>query len=1234
MRRIRCCQESLHLMFSMLLTALTVGYDSPTAAAPALGDRRPAETQVVVTGHGPDHIALSVSNLLGASSVDWLALRDVLTTSSRDPSNLSLTIYVAIPDCDGVDVECRLNGREPNPNGNARRRPVEKLARVVTVSRLRDQSVAIVSLSVEGIRRLQPSDEESLQLELRFRNPRGPIYADLGPMKRLVDGLLVRDGTASIRSRAASRPITAGAGGQVTWATGSSWQQAMQSAIDANTDYLMIMADELSEELVDSLAFQRATFNELNVTIVKMSQIDATPDAESTPITIRNLIKGVYDSRSAAHSSDSLLSHVLLIGDAVRPDTTTVIPSYYGFAGSPDYFHAADSYYSFLSEDPEDDVFPDVFLGRLPVDAASSASPPDPDWELRNVVHKICGYQQNGLLGRKLLLISGGIGISERLPYRPYFASLIERLPSWVVADSMHREEYPDDNDPVDGPRDLEFSERVADRLNTDEYGVFGYFDHGNPFILPESFYAQHYDTLQTVNSLPLALLYGTDIGRFDLPAFNTKSYVCLRPASPTNPWEVTPATELDSCDVVAERLLLQEHGAIGSIAMSRTADGQHAPVVFTSMMRALFEENAFSLGEILLATRMLMYPNSSPDRNLTLFGDPALNIMWENGVSPEDTVDLSISASHIRPLDAIKGKYVTNSSVTLAVGVENKRTALATSVAYEVWEGQPGTGTLKASSAIAEVPGFNHVAWDTITVSGLQAGIVELFVQVDTTAYPEPTYFNNIASRKVYAYDYEPGFPVALNDRTTHSVTLADIRTNSFGKEILVQTSRALRCFSVSGQSLWQVTAQQAAGSGDVINGTPLVASVYKDAVPYTVYLDGNQGQGTNLYIVNGQGVKVDSVAVDPGWFGFGGDLAAHATSFVLADLVADDDALELITVSGTYFDFSEPKHVRAYSIENHSLIWETPIGHGASGYLDAANIAVGDIDLDGNPEVLVRLTTTSNVPDSLYCIRSNGNRAWVVEGGRRNLHTPYDLALAAATGEQLGEMSVLTIARDVGTGSIEVIEVSSSGVPQTIVAETAGDEANPVLSTADIDGNGALDVVIGFDSTLAVYEVSGGLIAERSDVTITRINPLIADVNGDGLAEVIVVHGGKNWNAPHESVLALDVMSANLEILTHFVFPFRSVDIEDDTSVHYQGFGGPAIGDIDDDGVAELAFVSLDSVLHVIALGQMGPKSPWPQRYGNPMQTNVVVQPLKGTYNVPVSLFNTIQVVDDVAF
>jgi hypothetical protein len=454
-------------------------------------------------------------------------------------------------------------------------------------------------------------------------------------------------------------------------------------------------------------------------------------------------------------------------------------------------------------------------------------------------------------------------------------------------------------------------------------------------------------------------------------------------------------------------------------------------------------------------------------------------------------------------------------------------------------------------------------------------------------------------------------------------------------GDEILIQTNRALRCFSASGQPLWEITSQEWVGQADEVNGTPVVANIYKDATLYAIYADKSQAAGAQIYVINGQGVKVDSVSTNSSYFGSAGKTAAHAKTTAVADLVADDGGLEVITFS---FDddadvFTGPMYVRAYSIEEHDLIWQRSLGDAGFGQQDAANVAVGDIDRDGYAEVLVRVSRGGSLSDSLHCLRANGNSAWTVEGGT-SLFQNYDVCLAGAN-EAPGNMEVLTTARsDFGGSIVRIDRVSAAGNKQTVVTEATSRQAVAVLSTADVDEDGETGLFMGRDSTLTRYESSGAVVAEFvSEVGEILIAPLLADVNGDGQSEVIVVHGGRNLYSDPESRIAIDVLTASMAFVARFEFPYRHDEVLGD----YFGvpsFGGPAVGDIDGDGNAELAFVSLDSVLHVIEVGQMGAKNPWPQRYGNPMQTNVVSQPVKGTYNVPASLFNTVEVIDDVAF
>lgn len=214
-------------------------------AATVLAQNVPSTPRVFVTESGRDYMRLTVPIPYVIGDPGEEALKGEPSTDSGFRTRI---IYVAVPDCDGVGVECGLN-QSRRAGGNAMRRSGERLARVIAVSRIRDQTVAVLSMDTEAIQRLDPHDDESLQLELRFRNPRGPANSDLGVMKRSVDRLLIRDRSAVLRHRGGRRPIATTSIGQVTWATGSTWQQAMQSAIDANTDYLMGNSQRLEPRL-------------------------------------------------------------------------------------------------------------------------------------------------------------------------------------------------------------------------------------------------------------------------------------------------------------------------------------------------------------------------------------------------------------------------------------------------------------------------------------------------------------------------------------------------------------------------------------------------------------------------------------------------------------------------------------------------------------------------------------------------------------------------------------------------------------------------------------------------------------------------------------------------------------------------------------------------------------------------------------------------------------------------
>ena len=234
-------------------------------------------------------------------------------------------------------------------------------------------------------------------------------------------------------------------------------------------------------------------------------------------------------------------------------------------------------------------------------------------------------------------------------------------------------------------------------------------------------------------------------MGRFDLEIDNSGDppFCCLDTSSAVLDLGLacyTPTTSLDYCDAAAERLVLQDDGAIGAIAYVRLAMAD--PVAggnFAYFYRSIFENSAYSLGEILLSTRMYLFPDKelTAQYGMTLFGDPALNIVWENvGDSGVDSTDIVVKNTNIEFTNAVKNRYIgTSESVELSVFVTNSWHDDAYQVPIEVWDGDPreSGSTLLAVDTIAAIPAYGGV--DAIVNLGRVAeGEHKIYVDADIT--------------------------------------------------------------------------------------------------------------------------------------------------------------------------------------------------------------------------------------------------------------------------------------------------------------------------------------------------------------------------------------------------------------------------------------------------------------------------------------------------------------------
>ncbi len=196
--------------------------------------------------------------------------------------------------------------------------------------------------------------------------------------------------------------------------------------------------------------------------------------------------------------------------------------------------------------------------------------------------------------------------------------------------------------------------------------------------------------------------------------------------------------------------------------------------------------------------------------------------------------------------------------------------------------------------------------------------------------------------------------------------------------------------------------------------------------------------------------------------------------------------------------------------------------------------------------------------------------------------------------------------------TSSVAVGRLDGPGQPYSIVVPTADNKVRVVLASgalrpgfpvniptsgtnrtpspaiADMNNDGFPDIVIAStDGRIAVYNRTGALLAPWTTsrfsaltATATEASPVVADINGDGLDDVVI--GDENG-----SLAALSGASGAM-------LPGFPIQLEAEAS------GTPALCDCDNDGKSEIAVVDYGGTLHVwdydFPFSPNGP-APWPQ-------------------------------------
>jgi immune inhibitor A len=260
-------------------------------------------------------------------------------------------------------------------------------------------------------------------------------------------------------------------------------------------------------------------------------------------------------------------------------------------------------------------------------------------------------------------------------------------------------------------------------------------------------------------------------------------------------------------------------------------------------------------------------------------------------------------------------------------------------------------------------------------------------------------------------------------------------------------------------------------------------------------------------------------------------------------------------------------------------------------TGRIRSLPSVAADLDGDGSLEIVVPVQRLNNT-GAIYVFRHDGTD--FLDGDATP--TPFaSMSSAPSSSPCIGDVDGVAGAEIVFQtldGAIYAFHANGTEVldgdvnPSTlgVLAPAAGitaQRSQPIL--VDLNGDGALDVVLGGSanplgsSTVRAISVSGGTrtIRSRSMVGATEGAPAAADLDGDGLPEVILANTPTNETEFSGSGLSI----MNWEFLT-------DTSIPDDFTFFVIRIGGPysapVLADLDRSGVPEITVADVEGSYH----------------------------------------------------
>ncbi|MBM3308114.1 MAG: VCBS repeat-containing protein [Candidatus Eisenbacteria bacterium] len=960
---------------------------------------------------------------------------------------------VALPECATVSIES-IAVRAPTGDVLLSEGAAASVAGIESIGKLRDQTVAIVRLDLAALAgACGPSRRAGeLEITIALEGAAGAASRDTGPFAHACSRTLLNYEPVAPpwRPPAAAR---AGARGGVAYCT-----TAAECAA-AGTDVLIVAAADLaSTPALRALALHHAEYLGLNVSIFSAGDLPAL-----TPEALRDLIRQVYESRSAAGFGDGHLGFVLLVGDAYADDNQTVmVPAYNGYGGNE---VASDHYYACVSGD---DDFEDVMIGRLSVGNLA---------DLVAVVTKCTGYMPVSSTQEwsSSVLLIGGMFYTLKSEYVALFNEYDEIIPDSFQVGRIYRHDFASDH---------ACAIAVTREFNNGHL-IVNFAGDGWVSLWDRTLNTTHIAGMENGDRLPIVLSMACATGGFDNTTYPDAN---------------------GSYDCLAEQLVnAPGKGAVACLAAPRASDGGMFRTLTKSIYRAMFDEHALFIGEAIAVGKLLHLQgdqNVNYVRHFNLFGDPTL--IFASDAPPTDAPDLALKPHETAWSPAFPG---TNSTVTVAVTVTNQSAVPASNVAVRL-TGQSPAGQYRCDAIIPFLGGWSSES-AVLTIPDRTAGPHTVEIAADPDGLiAESNESNNAHATGFYVYRHASGFPVDLGIGL-HSAAIGRLG-NEF-RTVTVDENASVRAVGPSGIEVWaspgavhplDFTPEIAPAIGDINgdgvsevvatrrlgvaafsgDGDTLWTLHTKDPVGYPVLADVNGdgisdillatyglfGETSDILALSGQGQQLWVRPLPQG--------AKPTASPVVGDINLDgrpdiiygtsQGRIGALTTAA-----SPPTH-----------LWG-PVQVSSS---PVVALALGDVDHDGRFEVIV-------ASNKLYCVNADdGSVAWNV---------PLDSDVCSLA---LGDVD--------GDRVPEIVAGSKNGTIYLLAGSTVSWSAplfgRPMCSAAvaDADGDGAPDIIVSTQAGFVRVLSSRGAEIAAVPVPGAPGSPFACDIDRDGVAEIAV--------------------------------------------------------------------------------------------------------------------------------